>query len=67
MGTEGLFPRGEVQLGCDADHSTPSSAEVKNEWELYLLSLSALHRCVVVLLSLLKICIHMEELKSLIS
>jgi hypothetical protein len=26
-----------VQLVCDAFHSPPSSAEVKNEWDLYLL------------------------------
>jgi hypothetical protein len=25
-------------LGCDADHSSPSSTEVVNEWQLYLLS-----------------------------
>jgi hypothetical protein len=31
MGTGGSFPRGKAQLGCDADHSPPSSAEVKNE------------------------------------
>jgi hypothetical protein len=31
MGTGGSFPEGEVQPGCDADHSLPSSAEVKNE------------------------------------
>jgi hypothetical protein len=29
---------GKVRPGCDADHSPPSSAEVKNEQELYLLS-----------------------------
>jgi hypothetical protein len=38
MGTGGSFPRGKVQPGRDADHSSPSSAEVKNEQELYLLS-----------------------------
>jgi hypothetical protein len=38
MGTRGPFPRGKVWPGCDADHSPPSSAEVKNEYELYLLS-----------------------------
>jgi hypothetical protein len=27
----GPFPGGEVRPGRDADHSTPSSAEVKNE------------------------------------
>jgi hypothetical protein len=31
MGTAGLFPRGKVRPGRDADHSPPSSTEVKNE------------------------------------
>jgi hypothetical protein len=31
MGTGGSFPRGKVRPGRDADHSPPSSAEVKNE------------------------------------
>jgi hypothetical protein len=31
MGTGGPFPRGKAQPGHDADHSPPSSAEVKNE------------------------------------
>jgi hypothetical protein len=30
-GTGGSFPGGKVRLGRDADHSPPSSAEVKNE------------------------------------
>jgi hypothetical protein len=34
----GPFPGGKVRPGRDADHSLPSSAEVKNEQELYLLS-----------------------------
>jgi hypothetical protein len=38
MGTGGSFPGGKARPGRDADHSPPSSAEVKNEWELYLLS-----------------------------
>jgi hypothetical protein len=29
--TRGPFPRGKVWPGCNADHSPPSSAEVKNE------------------------------------
>jgi hypothetical protein len=37
MGTWGPFPGGEAQPGHDADHSPPSSAEAKNERELYLL------------------------------
>jgi hypothetical protein len=31
MGTGGLLPGGKARLGRDADHSPPSSAEVKNE------------------------------------
>jgi hypothetical protein len=31
MGTGGHFPGGKVRPGRDADHSPPSSAEVKNE------------------------------------
>jgi hypothetical protein len=31
MGTGGPFPRGKAQPRCDADHSPPSSAEVKYE------------------------------------
>jgi hypothetical protein len=38
MGTMGPFSGGKVRQGRDADHSPPSSAEVENEWELYLLS-----------------------------
>jgi hypothetical protein len=30
MGTGGPFPGGKERLGCDADHSPPSSAEVMN-------------------------------------
>jgi hypothetical protein len=37
MGTGGPFPGGKARPGRDADHSPPSSAEVKNEKELYLL------------------------------
>jgi hypothetical protein len=38
MGTGGPFPGGKARPGRDADHSPPSSAEVKYEQELYLLS-----------------------------
>jgi len=38
MGTVGPFPGGKAWPGCNADHSPPSSAEVKNEYELYILS-----------------------------
>jgi hypothetical protein len=38
MGTGGPFPGGKARPGRDADHSPPSSAEVVNELELYLLS-----------------------------
>jgi hypothetical protein len=31
MGTGGSFPGGKAWPGRDADHSPPSSAEVKNE------------------------------------
>jgi hypothetical protein len=31
MGTGGSFPRNKAWPGRDADHSPPSSAEVKNE------------------------------------
>jgi hypothetical protein len=31
MGTGGPFPGGKARLGSDADHSPPSSAEVKYE------------------------------------
>jgi hypothetical protein len=37
MGTGGTFPGGKARPGRDADHSPPSSAEVVNEYELYLL------------------------------
>jgi hypothetical protein len=38
MGTGGPFPGGKARPGRDAVHSPPSSAEVLNEYELYLLS-----------------------------
>jgi hypothetical protein len=38
MGTGGPFPRDKARPGRDADHSSPTSAEVENESELYLLS-----------------------------
>jgi hypothetical protein len=38
MGTGGSFPGAKAWPGRDADHSPPSSAEVENEKELYLLS-----------------------------
>jgi hypothetical protein len=31
MGTRGSFP-GVKKLGCEANHSPPSSPEVKNVW-----------------------------------
>jgi hypothetical protein len=37
-GTLGPFPGSKARPGRDADHSPPSSAEVENEWELYVLS-----------------------------
>jgi hypothetical protein len=38
MGTGGPFPGGKARPGRDADHSPLCSAEVENEYELYLLS-----------------------------
>jgi hypothetical protein len=38
MGTGGPFPGGKARPGREADHSPPSSAEVKNEQELQPLS-----------------------------
>jgi hypothetical protein len=38
LGTGGSFPGGKARPGRDADHSPPSSAEVKKAKELYLLS-----------------------------
>jgi hypothetical protein len=43
MGTEGTFPGGKARPGRDADHSPPSSVEVKYEQELYILSPMRLH------------------------
>jgi hypothetical protein len=39
MGTGGSLPWGKARPGSDADHSPPSSVEVKNEKELYVSSL----------------------------
>jgi hypothetical protein len=41
MGSGGSFRAGKARLERDADHSPPSSAEVKKEQELYLLSSQA--------------------------
>jgi hypothetical protein len=38
IGTGGPFPGGKARPGRDTDHTPPSSAEVKNEYELYLIS-----------------------------
>jgi hypothetical protein len=38
MGTGVSFPGGKARPERDADHSPPSSSEVKKEQELYLLS-----------------------------
>jgi hypothetical protein len=43
MDPGGPFPGAKARPGRDADHSPPYSAEVKNEWELYLLSPKCLH------------------------
>jgi hypothetical protein len=42
VGTEGLF-RGKERSGRDADHSSPSSTEVENEYEIFFLSPECLH------------------------
>jgi hypothetical protein len=38
VGTKGPYPGAKAQPGRDADHSPTSSAEVENEYELYVLS-----------------------------
>jgi hypothetical protein len=43
VGTGGPLPGSKARQGRDADHLPHSSAEVKNEQELYLLSLKRLH------------------------
>jgi hypothetical protein len=53
MATGGPFSGGKVRPGRDVDHSLPSSAEVVNEYELYLLSPQAPPWRVAGLLSLL--------------
>jgi hypothetical protein len=40
LGNGGPFPEGKALPGRDFDHSPPSSAEVKNEWELAIPSLA---------------------------
>jgi hypothetical protein len=44
-GTGGPFAGVKERQGCDTDHSPPSSAEVMNEYELYLLSFCAFMVC----------------------
>jgi hypothetical protein len=46
VGTRGPFSGAKVRPGHDADHSPPSSAKVKNEQELYILSSQAPPRLV---------------------
>jgi hypothetical protein len=43
MGTGGPFPGGKARPGRDANHPTPSSSEVVNDYELYFLSPKRLH------------------------
>jgi hypothetical protein len=50
MGIEGPFTGGKARQGRDADHSPLSSAEDKNELELYFLSPQAPPWCVAGLL-----------------
>jgi hypothetical protein len=42
-GYRGSFPRGKERQGREADHSSPSSAEIVNEQELYSSSPKRLH------------------------
>jgi hypothetical protein len=42
MGTGGPFPGGKARPRRDSDHSPPTSAELVNEQELYLLSLPSI-------------------------
>jgi hypothetical protein len=50
LGNRGPSPGGKTRPGHDADRSPPSSAEVVNEYELYLVSPQAPPRCVAGLL-----------------
>jgi hypothetical protein len=43
----GLFPRGLKRTGREADHSPPTSAEVKNNVDLYIHSPTRLHGVVL--------------------
>jgi hypothetical protein len=55
MGTGGaLSPGVKVRPERDAEHSPPSTDEIVNEWELYLLSPLNLHKCVVGLIFIRK-------------
>jgi hypothetical protein len=42
MGTGGSFPKGKAQLGRDADHSSPSSTEVKILHSQFILPVNVL-------------------------
>jgi hypothetical protein len=52
MGTSGHYSGTKAWPERDADHSPPSSAEVVNEYDVYILSPPSLLRCVVGLLYL---------------
>jgi hypothetical protein len=45
MGTGGPFAGAKARPGRDTYHSPPSSAEIENEWKLYLLSPMRLMAC----------------------
>jgi hypothetical protein len=66
-GYQGSFPGGKARPGRDADHSSTSSAEVVNEWELEFLSLLCIHRCVVGLLYLCLLRCDIREILALLS
>jgi hypothetical protein len=65
MGTGGPIPEAKARPGRDADHSPPSSAEVRNEQELYSSPPSAFVECSGT--ALLCFCFDLRILRSLFS
>jgi hypothetical protein len=66
MGTGGSFPRGKARPGHDVDLSPPSSAEVMNEQELYLLSSQAPSWRIAGLLYLLLLYYLLESVEEIV-
>jgi hypothetical protein len=62
----GVFPKAKARPGRDADHLPPSSAEVENEQELYLLSPQAPLWRVVGLLFSFAFYTHSVKIKKLL-